>query len=136
MDGQNRPASLAAPSSCEVAPETGRTRLAAVGGILGAVGAASCCVVPFALFMLGVSGAWIGNLTALEPYKPIFATVSLGFIAYGAWRLRRNAKLACADGYCADPRSHRLAKIGLWTAAVLLVVAIVFPYTAGIFLGS
>ena len=64
-------------------------RLLAVGGILGALGAASCCVIPFALFLAGVSGAWIGNLTALEPYQPIFAGVSLAFIGYGAWRLRR-----------------------------------------------
>ena len=35
-------------------------RLLAVGGILGALGAASCCVIPFALFLAGVSGAWIG----------------------------------------------------------------------------
>ena len=48
------------------------------------VGAASCCVIPFALFLAGVSGAWIGNLTALEPYQPIFAGVSLAFIGYGA----------------------------------------------------
>jgi MerT mercuric transport protein len=44
-------------------------RLLAVGGILGALGAASCCVIPFALFLAGVSGAWIGNLTALEPRR-------------------------------------------------------------------
>jgi len=42
-------------------------KLLAAGGILAALGAASCCVVPFPLFMLGVSGAWIANLTALEP---------------------------------------------------------------------
>jgi hypothetical protein len=43
------------------------------------------------LFLAGVSGAWIGNLTALEPYQPIFAGVSLAFIGFGAWRLRRQA---------------------------------------------
>ena len=80
-------------------------RLIAVGGILGALGAASCCVIPFALFLAGVSGAWIGNLTALEPYQPIFAAASLGFIGYGAWRLRRKRELACADGYCATQPS-------------------------------
>ncbi len=50
-----------------------RQKLTAAGGIAAALGAASCCVVPFILFMLGVSGAWIGNLTALEPYQPVFA---------------------------------------------------------------
>jgi mercuric ion transport protein len=109
-------------------------RLLAVGGILGALGAASCCVIPFALFLAGVSGAWIGNLTALEPYQPIFAAASLGFIGYGAWRLRRQQELGCADGYCATPQSDRIAKIGLWTAATLVVLAVSFPYAARYFL--
>jgi mercuric ion transport protein len=104
------------------------TRLLSLAGIVAAIGAASCCVIPFLLFALGVSGAWIGNLTALEPYQPIFAAVALGFIGWGAWRLRRKAKMACAEGYCATDRSDRIARLGLWTAAVLIVIALVFPY--------
>ena len=104
------------------------TRLLSLAGIVAAIGAASCCVIPFLLFALGVSGAWIGNLTALEPYQPISAAVSLGFIGWGAWRLRRKAKIACAEGYCATDRADRIAQIGLWTAAVLIVIALVFPY--------
>lgn len=104
------------------------TRLLSLAGIVAALGAASCCVIPFLLFAVGVSGAWIGNLTALEPYQPVFALLSLGFIGWGAWRLRRKAKLACAEGYCATARSDRIARIGLWTAAVLTVIALAFPY--------
>ena len=104
------------------------TRWVSVDAIAAALGAASCCVVPFLLFAAGVSGAWIGNLTALEPYQPIFALTSIGLIGFGAWRLRRRAKLACAEGYCATPRADRVAKIGLWTATVLVLVALVFPY--------
>jgi len=116
-------------------PEGARAqRLLAVGGILGALGAASCCVIPFTLFLAGVSGAWIGNLTALEPYQPIFAAVSLGFIGYGAWRVYRRPKQVCEDGYCATPQSDRIAKIGLWSAGVLVVLALGFPYAARYFL--
>ena len=107
----------------------GASRLLAAGGILAALGAASCCVIPFALFTLGVSGAWIGNLTALEPYQPLFALVALGFIGYGAYRVYAKPKAACVPGsYCADPKSDRLAKIGLWAATGLVIVALGFPY--------
>ena len=126
------PPAAAATASRQAADQT--PRLLAVGGILGALGAASCCVIPFALFLAGVSGAWIGNLTALEPYQPIFAAASLGFVGYGAWRLRRKRELACAGGYCATPQSDRIAKIGLWTAATLVVLAVSFPYAARYFL--
>jgi mercuric ion transport protein len=106
----------------------------ALGGVLGALGAASCCIIPFALFFIGVSGAWIGNLTALEPYQPIFAGVSLAFVGYGAWRLRRNRAIACADGFCVTQKSDLIARIGLWAAAALVAVAVAFPYAARPFL--
>src|ERR1700732_2446944 len=65
-----------------VESQTGQT-LISIGGILGAIGAASCCLVPFTLFTLGIGGAWIGNLTALAPYQPIFAAVTLGLLVWG-----------------------------------------------------
>jgi hypothetical protein len=49
-----------------------RQRLIAAGGLLGALAASSCCILPLVLFSLGVSGAWIGNFTRLAPYQPYF----------------------------------------------------------------
>ena len=52
----------------------------ATGGLLGALAASSCCIVPLVLFTLGVGGAWIGNLTALAPYQLLFVALTLGFL--------------------------------------------------------
>lgn len=109
-------------------------KLLAVGGILAALGAASCCVVPFVLFMLGIGGAWIGNLRALEPYQPLFAATALAAVGYGFYLVYRKQKVVCEDGYCASPRSKTLIKTGLWVALVLVVVAIAFPRVAPLFL--
>jgi len=107
----------------------------AAGGMLAALGAASCCVVPFTLFMLGVSGAWIGTLTALEPYQPVFAAIAAACLGYGFYLVYRKRKVACDDGsYCAKPSSGRIAKIGLWTATVLIIIALGFPKLAPLFL--
>lgn len=115
--------------------DAGRQRLVAAGSILAALGAASCCVVPFALFMLGVSGAWIGNLTALETYQPVFAAIAAACLGYGFYLIYRRPKIACAKGpYCASPSSSRLAKFGLWTALVLVLIAVGFPHIAALFL--
>jgi mercuric ion transport protein len=114
-----------------------RATLLSVGGILAAIGAASCCVIPFALFLAGISGAWIGNLTALEPYQPVFAAVALGFIGYGAYLVYWKPKAACAEGsYCARPASGRLARIGLWSAGTLVAIAVGFPYVVRALIGS
>jgi mercuric ion transport protein len=104
-------------------------RLLSAGGILAGLAAASCCVIPFALFAAGVSGAWIANLTALEPYRPYFTATAIACIAYGFYRVYRKPAVACADGgYCARPGSDRIAKIGLWSATAIVLLALVSPY--------
>jgi len=109
--------------------ENRNVMLATTGGILGALATASCCVLPFILFTLGISGAWISNLTALEPYRPIFAAVTFGLLGYGFYRVYRKPSIACAEGsYCAKPSSAQIAKIGLWSAAVIVVIALGSPY--------
>jgi mercuric ion transport protein len=110
-------------------------RLLAVGGVLAALGAASCCVAPFSLFALGVSGAWIGRLTALAPYQPLFAAVAVACLALGFYLVYRRPAVACAEGSsCARASSNQSAKIGLWAAAVLIIVALGFPRVAILFL--
>ncbi|MBV8104870.1 MAG: mercury transporter MerT [Hyphomicrobiales bacterium] len=121
-------------------PSEGRStvdgqNLLAAGGILAALGAASCCVIPFVLFVVGVTGAWIGDLTALEPYQPIFATVAVGCLALGFYFVYRRPETACSgDSYCARPAADRTAKFCLWAAAALLVIALGFPRLAPLFL--
>jgi mercuric ion transport protein len=100
-----------------------------LGGIAAGLAAASCCVVPFVLFLAGISGAWIGNLTALEPYRLYFAAFAVACIAFGFYRLYRKSIASCADdSYCVRPASNRIAKIGLWTASVIVLIAIASPY--------
>lgn len=109
--------------------------IASLAGILAALGAASCCVIPFALFTLGISGAWISNLTALEPYQPCFAAAAFASLGYGFHLVYRKPKADCAEGsYCAKPSAGRMAKVGLWSATVLVAVALGFPKLAPFFL--
>lgn len=114
--------------------EQARTRLIAGGGILGALAASSCCILPLVLFSLGISGAWIGNLTALAPYKPYFAAATLGLLGYGYYLVYVRPKQACADGSCARPLPNRLVKLSLWLATVLVVAALAFDYVAPLLL--
>jgi mercuric ion transport protein len=44
------------------------------GGLLGALATSSCCVLPLVLFSIGAGGGWIGKLTALARYQPVFQT--------------------------------------------------------------
>jgi mercuric ion transport protein len=121
-------------------PRAGRTSrgsLFAAGGLLGALAASSCCVLPLVLFSVGVSGAWIGNLTALAPYQWIFATITAALLAAGFYLVYRKPSAACADDEaCARPLPNRLVKIALWVAAALVAAALAFPFVAPKLLGT
>ena len=117
--------------------QLGRQRLATAGGILGALAASSCCILPLLLFSLGIGGAWIGNLTALAPYKPLFLTATAGVLGYGFYLVYRKPKTACAEGgVCARPLPNQFVKLGLWTATVLAIAAFAFDYVAPVLLGA
>ncbi|MDZ3836188.1 MAG: mercuric transporter MerT family protein [Rhodospirillales bacterium] len=106
----------------------------AAGGVVGAILASTCCIAPLALLMLGVSGAWIGTLTALEPYKPYFAAVALVFIGLGFRQVYFKAKPACVDGsYCAKPQSALITKTALWLATGLVLLALTINWWAPLF---
>jgi mercuric ion transport protein len=111
--------------------------LLATGGLIGALAASSCCILPLVLFGLGVSGAWIGNFTQLAPYQPYFLTVTLGFLAGGYLLVYRSSKLACADGgACARPLPNRLVKAALILATILVVAALGVDFLAPLLLNS
>src|ERR1700688_318055 len=88
--------------------------LTAAGGLVAALAASSCCILPLVLFGLGVSGAWIGNFTQLAAYQPYFIAATLAFLAYGYWLFSRASTRACTDGEaCARPLSNRIVKTSL-----------------------
>jgi len=111
-----------------------RARWIAAGGILGALAASSCCILPLMLFSLGISGAWISNFTALAPYKPYFAAGTLALFGYGYHLVYVRPKQVCANGSCARPLPNRLVKSSLWIAAVLVIAALAFDYVAPLLL--
>lgn len=109
----------------------------AAGGLLGALAASSCCILPLALFGLGVSGAWIGNFTRLAVYQPYFLAATLAFLGYGYWLVYRSSTRACADGEgCARPLPNRIVKTSLILATILVVAALGLDFIAPLFLNS
>jgi mercuric ion transport protein len=111
--------------------------LIAAGGLLGALAASSCCILPLALFGLGVSGAWIGNFTQLAPYQPYFIAATVSLLACGYWLVHRSSRLACADdAACARPLPNRLVKGSLIAATILVAAALGVDLLAPLLLNS
>jgi mercuric ion transport protein len=120
-----------------IADNRRRQRLMAAGGLLGALAASSCCILPLALFGLGVSGAWIGNFTRLAAYQPYFLAATLACLGYGYWLVYRSSMRACADGEaCARPLPNRIVKASLVVATILVVAALGLDLIAPLLLNS
>ncbi|AGG90844.1 MULTISPECIES: mercuric ion transporter MerT [Rhodanobacter] len=112
-------------------PTHGKGALA-IGG-LAAILASTCCLGPLVLVMLGFSGAWIGNLTILEPYRPIFIAAAIVLLFFAYRRIFRPAA-ACRPGeVCAIPQVRATYKIVFWVVVALVLVALAFPYVLPLF---
>lgn len=109
---------------------SGSTALFAGG--LAAMLASTCCLGPLILISLGFSGAWIGNLTVLEPYRPFFIVAAVALFFAGR-RIFRPAHLCTPGEVCALPRPRRIYKSLFWSCVALVLVALVYPYVARFF---
>lgn len=97
---------------------------------VAAILASTCCLGPLLLLMVGISGAWIGTLTLLEPYRPFF--IGLSFVALAlSWRRVWRPAVDCAPGeFCAVPQVKWTYRVLYVIVTLLLFVAVSFPWIA------
>ena len=120
------------PGQTPAEPRPVATSSLALGG-LAAILASTCCLGPLILVMLGVSGAWIGNLTRLEPYRPYFLGAALIALWFAGRRIFQPARVCEPGDVCARPRVRTAYKVMFWCVVALVLVAFGFPYVAPLF---
>lgn len=102
-------------------------------GSIAAIGASVCCVGPLLLLSLGISGAWIANLTLLEPWRPLFVAATLALL-YWAWHGLYRRQPACADDRpCATTAIRRRQRLIFWLVSVTLLLLLALPWFAPLF---
>jgi len=102
--------------------------------IIAGITASACCLGPLVLLMLGVSGSWISNLTAMEPYRPIFIGITLLFLGLAFRKLYLIPQTCAVDTPCAQPANLRKQRIIFWVIAAAVTAMISFPWYAPLFL--
>jgi len=108
--------------------ETTKGRGALFVGGVAAIVASTCCLGPVVLLMLGISGAWIANLTALEPYRPIFISVAAVALFFSYRHIFRPT-VACQPGeVCAVPEVRSTYKVLFGLVVALLLIAVSYPW--------
>lgn len=121
-------------SSTSAKPKNRFTWLGPFGAVITSILASLCCVAPFVLISMGITGAWIGSLRAFEPYRPIFILFIIGFLTAGFYQVYWKKAEACEPGsLCAVPQTKKTSKIMLWGATFFAVFLMILPYLIGWF---
>jgi mercuric ion transport protein len=110
---------------------TGKNTL--IASVLAAIGASVCCVGPLILLALGIGGTWVGSLTAMESYRPIFIIITLFFLGLAFRKLYLVPQVCAPDTPCADPRTIKRQRLTFWIVAVLLLSLLALPRLATFF---
>tara|TARA_R110001592_G_scaffold104699_2_gene294603 strand:- start:2270 stop:2617 length:348 start_codon:yes stop_codon:yes gene_type:complete len=109
------------------------SNLPIIGGDIAAIGAGICCLGPIVLLMLGISGSWIGNLTLLEPYRPIFILAVIALFSFAGWKVYRPVD-SCEPGTaCSTPQVQRRRQIIFWLTAITALAIVTSNYWIMIF---
>lgn len=97
-------------------------------GVLSAIGASACCAGPLVLVALGLGGAWVSGLRALEPLFPVFVVLALGAFGFAFWRLYVAPRRCVPNIACASPRTLRRQRVAFWITLVAAKALILFPF--------
>lgn len=101
-----------------------------IGGAVAAIAASACCLGPLVLVSLGIGGAWVSNLTMLEPYRPFFIGIALFFMIFAYCKIYnpKPSDACLPDSLCAKPETNRNYRIIFWIVSVLVLIALLYPY--------
>jgi mercuric ion transport protein len=98
--------------------------LLAGGGLLAALAASTCCVLPLSLGAAGLGGAWLSTLAALAPYQTAFQLLAIALLGAGFWLIYARPARAASAGACATAPTHRTTKALLWTGAMMMTLVL------------
>ena len=111
-----------------------RVKSSLLAGVLAAIGASVCCVGPLVLLALGISGAWIASLTALEPLRPWLIAVTVLFLGLAFRRLYLQPQVCEPGAACAEPIVLKRQRLTFWVVTLALLALLSAPGLAPYFL--
>ena len=109
------------PEQVETARVASPLTLAGIAALL----ASTCCVLPLVFALVGVSGAWIGQLRRMEPYSYPLTALAFAALVLAGWRIWRPAAgngAQCEADACVQ--GNAAARRWFWAMAVLAVLPV------------
>ncbi|RME84843.1 MAG: hypothetical protein D6785_05115 [Planctomycetota bacterium] len=116
--------------SSQMSPSEKSTKWGLLGAVVAAFTTSLCCIGPLILMALGTTGAWMSNLTVLEPYRPFFMIIAFSFLGYAFFRVygKKSSSFCCENGVCIASKTEKYQKVALWLVTLLVVSLMGIPY--------
>jgi len=99
-----------------------------IGSIIAGIAASTCCIGPLVLLTLGISGSWIGNLSAMEAFRPYFMGITLILLGLTFRKLYLVPQACAVDAPCSTPSNLRKQRITFWMVSVFVLIVMSFPW--------
>ena len=128
MDNVNIENTANAPAATSEDNKPISTKGTLIAGLLAGLTASACCAGPLILLMLGISGSWIGNFSALEPYRPIFILIAVVFLGLAYRKIYMTPKACSIDAVCATRQGKQSQQIIFWVTTLIVILSIAFPW--------
>lgn len=125
---------MTGPAAAGDEPAPGKTGPALALAGIAALLASTCCVLPLAFAIVGVSGAWIAQLHWMTPYSGALTALAVAALLVAGWRIYGPAsrQAACEPGgACA--RAGAAARNWFWVLAGLTLLPLVLRLAAPLF---
>jgi mercuric ion transport protein len=115
----------------QIAPLASPARLGTSGaaffagmGLLAAVAASACCVLPLALGAAGIGGAWLSTLILFAPYRMALRIVAIVLLGAGFWLVYARRPIGVAGSTCLAVPRRSATKALLWIGLAVLIVVL------------
>jgi mercuric ion transport protein len=101
--------------------------------VVSSIIASTCCVVPLVLVLLGITGAWMVNLTSLQAVTPVFTGITLGAFGWAGYLVFRPAATCDYPEGAACDKNRRIMKRIYLASASFIALLLLFPFIAPYF---
>jgi len=107
---------------------TGLGKGTLIGSIFAGIAASTCCLGPLVLLTLGISGSWIGNLSAMEPFRPYFIGLTLVLLGLAFRKLYLQPQSCAVGTPCATSSNLCKQRLIFWIVSAFVLIVMSFPW--------
>jgi mercuric ion transport protein len=121
------------PAAAEHARKNLSLGLVAVA-VASSIIASTCCVVPLVLVLLGITGAWMVNLTSLQQVTPVFVVITLAAFGWAGYLVFQPVpECSSPEEGAVCNRNRRVMRRVYLASAVFIAGLLLFPLVAPYF---